>query len=254
MNEESKKEAPTLDIQNQSDRVVATRSTDGSGFDFEDKVAAWLLLKMLIGEAMPGMNSSLGFRLQSQTRSLKWNIDDLLVTCDSEHEQSHLALSCKSNVQVTGVRIPNDFINDTWNQFTNIDGGPFEQGRDRMALVTRGQNPKFQTAWTEIKRVCTSDDPALALARIQGSNDQKAIFDNIKEVVTELTPTARDEDVLEFVSHLLVIPTDFDLDPSQQLEIAISQCRQVLTGADPSEALTLFSESSLRCPSWRWHD
>jgi len=51
---------------------ATTRSTAGPGFAFEDQVAAWLLLKMLTGETIPGMDGCLGLRLQSQTSALEW--------------------------------------------------------------------------------------------------------------------------------------------------------------------------------------
>ena len=47
-------------------KAVTTRSTAGPGFDFEDQIAAWLLLKMLTGETIPGMDHRLGLRLQSR--------------------------------------------------------------------------------------------------------------------------------------------------------------------------------------------
>jgi len=46
-------------------RRATTRSTAGPGFNFEDKVAAWLLTKMLRGEPMPGINAA-GDQLQMQ--------------------------------------------------------------------------------------------------------------------------------------------------------------------------------------------
>lgn len=73
---------------------ATTRSTAGPGFTFEDQISAWLLLKMLIGEGMPGMNGCLGLRLQSQTSALGWLIDDLLVTCAFNSQNPYLALSC----------------------------------------------------------------------------------------------------------------------------------------------------------------
>jgi hypothetical protein len=50
-------------------RKATTRSTGGAGFNFEDQVAAWLLIKMLRGEAIPGINAA-GSQLQMQTHSL----------------------------------------------------------------------------------------------------------------------------------------------------------------------------------------
>ncbi|HEX9202301.1 MAG TPA: ATP-binding protein [Acidobacteriaceae bacterium] len=219
---------------------ATTRSTAGPGFAFEDQIAAWLLLKMLTGETMPGMNGRLGLRLQSQTSALGWLIDDLLVTCGPESEESHLALSCKSNLQVTSAGLPHDFVSAAWKQFAIGGTGPLRRGRDRIALVTRGHHPTFQAVWTDIKNACTGSDPALALARIRSTGKHRTVFDNIKKVVQKLSATVRDEDVLEFVRHLLVVSTDFDLDPSTDRESAISQCRRVLTSAAPDEARALW--------------
>ena len=219
---------------------ATTRSTAGPGFIFEDQIAAWLLLKMLTGEAMPGMGGRLGLRLQSQTSALGWLIDYLLVTCGPESEESHLALSCKSNLQVTSAGLPHDFVSPAWKQFAYGGTGLLRLNRDRIALVTRGHHPAFQAIWTDIKNACTGNDSALALARIRSTGKHRTVFDNITNVVQKSSATVRDEDVLEFVRHLLVVPTDFDLDPSADCESAISQCRRVLTSAAPDEARALW--------------
>jgi hypothetical protein len=39
-------------------RASTTRSTAGPGFDFEDRVAAWLLLKTLTGQPLPGIGGT----------------------------------------------------------------------------------------------------------------------------------------------------------------------------------------------------
>jgi hypothetical protein len=219
---------------------ATTRSTAGPGFVFEDQVAAWLLLKMLTGEAMPGMDGHLGVRLQSQTSALGWLIDDLLVTCGPKSEESHLALSCKSNLQVTRAGLPRDFVSAAWKQFITGETGPLHRGRDCIALVTRGHHPAFQAVWADIKDACTGSDPALAIARIRSTGNHQIIFDNIKKVVQESSATVRDENVLELVRHLLVVPKDFDLDPSEDRESAISQCRRVLASAALDEARELW--------------
>jgi hypothetical protein len=218
-----------------------TRSTAGPGFDFEDQVAAWLLVKMLTGETIPGMDQGLGLRLQSQTGALGWRIDDLLVTCGPDTEPAQLAISCKSNLQVTGNRLPDDFVKDAWQQYNNDETGPLYRGRDRMALVTRGHHPSFQATWADIKNACTSDDPALALARIQATDKHRTIFDNIKNAIEETGADVQDEELLQFIGHLLVIPKDFQLDPSEDQARALAQCRQVLVSAASDEAQTLWN-------------
>jgi hypothetical protein len=89
--------------------VVTARSTAGPGFDFEDQIGGYLLLQMLVGEALPGSSNAIGSRLQTQTKALGWAIDDLLVTSDPGAETRHqVAVSCKSNRQVSGAGLPKD--------------------------------------------------------------------------------------------------------------------------------------------------
>jgi hypothetical protein len=58
---------------------ATTRQTAGPGFTFEDFTAAWLMIKLLTGEALPGVGTA-GHTIQSQTGAFGWQIDDLLVT------------------------------------------------------------------------------------------------------------------------------------------------------------------------------
>ena len=141
---------------------------------------------------------------------------------------------------MTSAGLPHDFVSTAWKQFANSGTGLLRRGRDRIGLVTRGYRPVFQAVWTDIKNACTGNDSALALARIRSTGNQRTVFDNIKKVIQESSATVRDEDVLEFVRHLLVVPMDFDLDPSEHHESAISQCRRVLTSAAPDEARALW--------------
>src|SRR6266478_3313526 len=109
-----------------SSKASTTRSTAGPGFDFEDRVAAWFLLRMLLGEPLPAIDGA-GVSLQMQTGTLGWLIDDLLVTSalpTSEHRQ--LAVSCKSNVQVSGAGLPASFVETAWRQCWNAGTGPLK--------------------------------------------------------------------------------------------------------------------------------
>src|SRR5271169_7074965 len=91
-----------------SSKPSTTRSTAGTGFDFEDRVGAWLFLKAVSGQPLPGVEG-IATRLQMQTEALGWVIDDILLTTTvSPNERRHLAISCKSNVQVTRSGLPAD--------------------------------------------------------------------------------------------------------------------------------------------------
>src|SRR3954451_10433350 len=98
-------------------RQSTTRSTAGPGFDFEDRVAAWLLLKALTGQPLPA-TAGVATRLQMQVEALGWQIDDILLTAKAASDDPRqLAISCKSNVQVTASALPSDFVVRCWQQF-----------------------------------------------------------------------------------------------------------------------------------------
>jgi len=71
--------------------------TAGPGFDFEDRVAAWLLLKALSGQPLPSVDG-VAARLQMQVDALGWHIDDILLAATvSADDARRLAISCKGN-------------------------------------------------------------------------------------------------------------------------------------------------------------
>jgi hypothetical protein len=75
MSKKSKQSNPTGKLKSSA----TTRSTAGGGFGFEDQTAAFLLVKMLSGEQLPGFgDEGLGSLLHMQTSSLGWLVDDLL--------------------------------------------------------------------------------------------------------------------------------------------------------------------------------
>jgi hypothetical protein len=84
-----------------SGKVATTRSTAGPGFAFEDLVAADLLTRFILDMPILGIEVS-GREVLSQAGALGWAIDDLVcVGTGPDGVARHLAVSCKSNVQVT---------------------------------------------------------------------------------------------------------------------------------------------------------
>ena len=94
--------------------AATTRSTAGPGFHFEDQVAAWLLLQALTGQELSGVKGIVT-RLQMQVNALGWQHDDILLTTDAgPGDARHLAISCKSNEQVSAAGLPADFVERAW--------------------------------------------------------------------------------------------------------------------------------------------
>ena len=219
---------------------ATTRSTAGLGFTFEDLVAAWLLTQMLSGEALPGIGPG-GTQLQSQVSALGWHIDDLLVTAVQQPKLRRIALSCKSNHQVSSAGLPADFVIRAWQQWEEAKSGPMDRLSDHLALVTRGRHAKFDEAWSDIRNWCSGGDAALAMARSLQTRKHSTVFDSIK------TPKGRvkkatDAETVELIRHLNVVPLDFQLDNSTSLKDGIKRCRGLLVSGSQKEAEHLWSD------------
>lgn len=159
---------------------ATTRSTGGPGYQFEDYVSAWLLVKILLGRPLPGIGT-VGDKMQFQVEPLGWRIDDLLVTGDNGGGSAHLAISCKSNHQVTGKGLPADFVMRAWEQWRTTGPITLDMEADTLALVTRGQPNKFPALWSDIVQWCGGGDDAVAVARIRKSASHATIFDSVRK-------------------------------------------------------------------------
>jgi hypothetical protein len=207
--------------------VATTRSRAGPGFAFEDQIGAYLLLQMLMGEALPGTEDAIGSRLQTQTKELGWFIDDLLATSRPDAEtQRRVAVSCKSSTQVSAAGLPKDFVLAAWKQWCKRGKGRMRRGQDCLLLATRGHHPAFPPLWADIK--LWSGDPQLALARIGGTARHLRVFASIKTPINKLRRGVRDEELIAFIRHLEVLPTDFDLANSNDSRQSVARCRNLL--------------------------
>ena len=218
-------------------RVPATlRSTSGAGFEFEDLIAAWQLVKALFGEQMPGVGG-VGTQLQAQVSTLGWRFDDLLLTGEANGEPRRLAISAKGNQQVTASGLPSGFVTQAWKQWRDPQG-PFNRASDGLALVTRGMLPTFEATWFEVKNACSGSDVALAMSRIRSNPKQSRVFRSVQEP----GGNASDEETIELIRRLQVLPVDLQLVHSETKNQSIAQCRHLLESGDVSEAEALWEE------------
>ena len=103
-------------------RAPATlRSMSGDGFEFEDLISAWQLVKALSGEHAPGIESVVT-QVQAQVWTLGWRVDDLLLTAQTTGATRRLAISAKGNFQVTAAGLPADFVTRAWEQWRDSKG------------------------------------------------------------------------------------------------------------------------------------
>lgn len=217
--------------------AATLRSTSGAGFEFEDLISAWLLVKMLTGQQAPAVGGA-GIQLQAQVSSLGWHIDDLLLTSQGAGTAvQRLAISAKGNLQVSASGLPSDFVSRAWEQWRDPKT-PMGRSGDHLALVTRGTHPVFDPNWREVKNACSGSDITLALSRIRGNTKQSKIFASVQNP-DENNP-ATDEETIELIQRLHVLPVDLQLAHSETENQAIAQCRQLLATGDAIEAEKLW--------------
>jgi ABC-type transport system involved in cytochrome c biogenesis ATPase subunit len=222
--------------------VATTRSTAGPGFRFEDQVAAWLLLQALTGQELPGLKGKVA-RLQMQVHALGWELDDILFTTDAGPDDiRYLAISCKSNEQVSAVGFPSDFIDRAWKQWDPVGPHPMRRDADCLMLATRQRHNAFQATWSEIKLAAADADPMLGLARIQATAKYRRVFESVKTPATTAGLAVTDVEVLALIRHIEVMPLDFDIAGGQFQSLAENACRSLLASGDLTEARTLWND------------
>lgn len=218
-------------------RLPATlRETSGAGFEFEDLIAAWQLVTALSGEQMPGVGG-VGTQLQAQVSTLGWRFDDLLLTGEANGEPRRLAISAKGNQQVTASGLPSSFVTQAWEQWRDQQG-PFNRASDGLALVSLGTLPKFQATWREVKNACSGPDVALAMSRIGSNAKQAGVFRSVQDPGGD----ASDEETIELIRRLHILPVDLQFVHSDTKNQSIAQCRRLLESGDVSEAEALWEE------------
>ncbi|UJQ27079.1 hypothetical protein [Lysobacter gummosus] len=207
----------------------------GAGFEFEDLISAWQMVKALSGEHAPSIGSGVT-QIQAQVSTLGWRIDDLLLTAHTTGAPRRLAISAKGNFQVSEAGLPADFATRAWEQWRDQQG-PFNRATDGLALVTLGTHQAFDPAWREVKNACGSTDAVLAMNRIRSNKKQSRVFDSVQK-----PGGASDEETIEIIRRLTVLPTDLQFAHSENEIQTIAQCRRLLASGRDDEAQALWKE------------
>jgi hypothetical protein len=178
-----------------------------------------------------------------QTEALGWAIDDILLsTAIAPDDARHLAISCKSNVQVTASGLPADFVTRCWQQWGKADPNPMQRGKDCLMLVTRGRNNAFMATWSEVKNAASDADLALALGRMRTTAKHRTIFDSVRGPAKNAGVTASEADVVAMVNSMAVVPLDFHIADSESEKLAIAQSRTLLVNSSLAEGKRLWRE------------
>lgn len=234
-------------------QIAPSKITGGGGFNFEDKVVAYFITCLLSGK--PPMDPDLGIitRIDFQTRSLGWYLDDILLSLESAGRIRYCAFSIKSNRQFSGVSAPKDFVLSVWEQFLQ-EKLPDEEAiqvfiknRDYLGLVLAPISPDLAKDLHLLLEMARKQDPKDIPNRISKENYTS---DSVRRIFSSFDcpdQLAKTHDITErntgeLLRHIRYIQFDFEAEPSDRLREAIQNCRSILCDESLEESQRLWEK------------
>ena len=161
--------------------VSPPTATGGAGYVYEDEVGAYFTAAMLTGAtAVEGVTGRI-VRLDFQTASLGWALDDLLVTFESSSgELRRIGISAKSGRQFAGATADPDFVRRAWLDLRSQDGH-FRPQHDIVALATPTMSQRARDAYQRLRELVTTRQPGEVAASLVGlSNPQRTLWESLR--------------------------------------------------------------------------
>lgn len=219
-----------------STRATPTRLSGGAGFGYEDKVAAYFLAEMLAGGEPLGSDFGSVAAVDFQAGDGGWLLDDLLITFEERAECHRLAVSVKSNRQVTSNGFPPDFVQAVWSHWLGVSSQCFAKERDLLCLVTGRLADSVNDAWNDMLCEARAGAPQRIAQRFssrQVSAMKRALFGSLE--CPGGLPCAQECETAEraaLLTRLRLLRFDFRDDPSRDEDRVVRLCRDVLDTRD----------------------
>jgi hypothetical protein len=227
--------------------------TGGSGFRYENPVAARFLLDMLTGKNVLGPDFGRVVRVDWQARDAGWLADDFAVTCRTASGGERAAGISAKDYQLLGrAGFPTEFARTAWQQWLSQNTTrTFRRGLDAIVLVTSDLAGDVRRAWSDLstQAIATESSPERLVERLaepdgagaQSSVLQRVIFASLQcpddlgagqgDDLRERALLTRDVRVLKF---------DFETPQSSDQVIAVQDCQTALSSGDHAEAVSLW--------------
>ena len=211
-------------------------ATGGAGYVYEDEVGAYFAAAMLVGATpVEGVTGRI-VRLNFQTASLGWALDDLLVTFESPSgERRRIGISEKSGRQFAGVKADPDFVHPAWSDLHSQDGH-FRPEYDIVALATPTMSQRARDAYERLRELVTTRQPDEVTASLADlSNPERTLWESLQDPVAE-SPDDEASPV-ELLAHMRVLDLDFGGDSRPALSRALEWCGAALADSAEREKL-----------------
>lgn len=206
------------------------KSSGGGGFDFEDKVGAYFLSFLLSGQRVfPTLQRGKLVSVKLQRKVDGWEFDDFVLEFESEDLTRYIALSIKSNSQITAKKAPADLVSSAWSQFCKTEKNPFRSKHDYIGIITSGASQaaiETYGALQDFSKKHKGADLAIHLQQPGFTNqDVRDLFASFAKPTTILDTKLQPSEIIERLLHF-----DFNLDDpaSSHLNVAFQNLSSAL--------------------------
>jgi hypothetical protein len=136
--------------------------TGGSGFRYENPVAARFLLDMLTGKNALGPDFGRVVRVDWQARDAGWLADDFADTCRTPSGDERAAGISAKDYQLLGrAGFPTEFARTAWQQWLSQNTKrTFRRGADAIVLVTSDLAGDVRRAWSDLSSQAIATESA----------------------------------------------------------------------------------------------
>ncbi|WP_394674604.1 hypothetical protein [uncultured Chryseobacterium sp.] len=232
-------------------KISTAKQSGGGGFVFEEKVSAWLCAHLLSNRSP--FSSDIGniTRIDYQVRSDGWLFDDLLLTTTANDDQTKVAISSKSNIQIGPNGAFKELLGDLWNQYNNTAGDTFNKDRDYLCIINSRISLEVSKNFNLLLRLSKENDPVSLLERLEkndGAFSQNLVMIfkgfHCPEPIAS-TYNISKVDTIKLLSRIIFLEFDFENDISFDENQIIELCKICLTDQGNGEAELLYKNLCL---------
>lgn len=198
-----------------SEGMTSPELTGGTGFTFEDAVAANYLTALVCGTTAAGLASRVVQRVAQQQADFGEPLDDVIVDAVSLADGStmRLSLQVKRSLTISSAISNADFREVVQRSWETLQKSTFRNHVDKVgAVVGTIADDAFRTFTTVCELARSSQIAAHFAQRFENggnaSQAQRAVLEAVRAVVQEIAEPLVDESLHRLFSHLVFIKFD----------------------------------------------
>lgn len=230
-------------------KVATPKQTGQGGPNFENKVVAYFMACMLTKTPAFGDQQGAVSRIDFQVGSDNWLFDDALLTIENDLITTRVAVSIKSNQQISRNGCPSDLNKLLWEQYLGIASNVFNRNLDMMCLVESNVPAKVVTDLNTLLNQAKVQDPEDLQRRLYEKGYSSKGIQTIYESFHCPDELAQQHGVektttIKLLKKFLHVEMDFERVVSFWEARSVDLCRLVLDSNDAIEAKKLFDTLS----------